>query len=353
MRDITKEQKVEIQKIIQEDTNKAIAEFDGLNIKGTPKVESKFPRVYDLYTFENGKLNRSDKLTNQQESYMISRIQRINQQMHGVYNTLDRNAIQSTMLGEVVMQFRKWMWSTWTRYMGVKFNVGLYKRRPNQPFDEAMGRHRNGAFNELFGFITKPIHQAYLQSKTNGDVNPKVEAFKILFNSIGDMITDYSFNWHTLTKDQQSDVLRGVAFFANFLLISLAVLAVSAFSDDDEERNKFESTLIYITAGLQTEYVDMLPLIGWFNFYNRTKESVVPIERQVFTVAKLAKDLAYYPFQSEEERIHKRGIYKGQTKVNIGVQKLIPIWRQVFKWNHMEAQVQYYNMYNPMSNIWN
>ena len=330
---------------------KAIAEFEGVKIKGTKESKGGFTRIYDLYDFKDGKLKKSESLTNQQEAYMLNRIQRLNQQIHGVYNTLDRNALQSTLLGEVVMQFRKWMWSTWTRYMGVRFNTGLFKRKDNQPFDESLARYRNGAFNELFGFISKPIRQAYLSNVKDGINNPKLQAFRTLFGSLGKLLQMYAFNWHTLSKNEQSDVIRGAMFFANFAVASLALLVVGGIADDDDEISEFEARVIWLIAGIQTEYYDALPVLGWFNFYKRTKESIVPAEKQILTAAKLLTDISMYPFRDDNKNYYQQGQYKGESKIEIGVQKLIPIWRQVFKEKYFISQVNYFNMYNPLFNL--
>jgi hypothetical protein len=264
------------------------------------------------------------------------------------------------MLGETVSQFRKWMWSTWVRYMGARVNLHVFNRKYNEPFEEALNRYRKGAFTSLLHYVTKPLYSKYIDNRRNQVKNPKAMAFIKMFEGIGNMFEYYAYHYHIMSESEKANVKRAAMFFGNFTVISTILLALGLMKDDDENKDLYPafidkelSRLTWIFAGLQTEYADALPLIGWANFYRRTKENVVPIERQLFTMGKLAKELIAYPFRDEQERIYQRGQYAGEDKVWIKTQQLIPIYRQYFKDIYMEQQVNYYNMYNPFMNIIN
>ena len=155
-----------------------------------------------------------------------------------------------------------------------------------------------------------------------------------------------------MDRNQRADVIRGFSFFGALALATIGLFVMGSITDDDDD-NLVADTITYLLAGYQTEYVDVLPYIGWYKFYKRTKENVVPVEKQMDNVSKLLWNIAVYPLSSDEERTYQRGQYAGENKLEVSAKQLIPGYRQLFKFKYMSYQINYYNMHNPWINVSN
>ena len=147
-------------------------------------------------------------------------------------------------------------------------------------------------------------------------------------------------------------------FIANTVLttVSLFIAGAAYKAGGKEEKDKLFKPLswtVYNVASLQTEHMDLIPIYGWAQFYRRTKQNVVPVEKQIGDLVKLLYDITATPFRTYEQKVHKAGIYKGKSKIEIDLEKAIPMYRQIHKEMYMNSSIDYYNMANPIFNIIN
>ena len=262
--------------------------------------------------------------------------------MHGIYNQLDKSIIQQTIAGEVLFQFRKWMRPTWIRWMGNRYNI--FTNKDKSTYSEQLAKYQSGAFSDFGRFMRTP----YVQAKYQSGQNPELNAMVIMFAAYGDFLKNLPNYYSLLTPSQQANVKRTVAFISTLLgLTGLLVLAGVGYGDDDKDKPKYRDWALYAAAGLQTEYMDILPYYGWLQFYKRTRQNVVPAEKSFQNMYKVVENTIAYPFRTEEERLYQRGQYKGEDKLNMSLKKALPIYRQVVKELYLSSSISYYNMWNP------
>ena len=332
--------------------------YDTRRKEASNKFDTNYTKVLDMYKFEEtgegiGKLVVDPLITSQVEAYFIDRVKYLNQSIHGIYNTLDKGALQATMLGQVAFQFRKWMRPTWIRYMGVKYSINPLARGTNQPHDEALNHYRSGAFTDTMKFFKQPFLAEYYKAKDAHIKNPALKAFVDIFKAYGDFFHNYKFLYNNLSPVERANLKRTAYMFVNLTVITgLLFLVGKGYDPDDEDDSVLKpySSLVNLVSGLQTEYVDMLPYYGWAKFYKRTKQSTVPMERQIGSISNLIYDTFAYPWRDESERVYSRGMYAGQSKIGIDIEKSIPGYRQWHKQVYLNSSISYYGMYNPIVN---
>ena len=307
----------------------------------------------EIKNYNYGKLIVDDAMTTIIENEFTRRVQALNQSIHGIYNTIDRNGLQNMLIFEVVFQFRKWMRANWIRYMGVKGNYNITSKEDNNPFSERLGQYRSGAFQDFFRFMKSPFIKTIAANKDAGMTHPVLTAFTNTFAAQAEFFKNISFYYNMLSAHEQANIKRTAQFAANALLITGALFMAGLGYDPDKDKDKFfkpHSWFIYQLAGLQTEYLDLIPVIGWATFYKQTKTSTVPMEMQLVNLSKLCGDVAGLTYRSDADKLVKAGIYRGESKVKIDLEKSIPVLRQWHKEHYLSQSINYYGMFNPFVN---
>ena len=321
------------------DTNKEV-EVDGKKVKN----------------YNYGKLIIDPALSPQNIATFSNRVRAMNQKLHGIYNTYDRSALQNNLMFEAAFQFRKWMYSTWVNYMGSNFSIKPGMQDDSQ-FGEALGHHRQGIFVDFAKFIHTPAYRAMVANKQNDVTNP-VNGLMNIFKAQINFLQNLKYEYALLNTVEKANVDRSIQFIKNTILTTAALFVAGAAykaGGADEKKKIFKplSWTVYNMASLQTEHMDLVPVYGWFMFYKRTKQNVVPVEKQIGDLTKLLYDITATPFRTEEQKVHKAGIYKDKSKIQIDLEKAIPMYRQVHKEMYMTSSIDYYNMANPIFNLVN
>lgn len=316
------------------------------NIKENEKVYTEkfkaLPTLESQYVFEDGKLTTTDEVTLAIEAKFVDRVKALNDSMHGIYNTLDRNVIQNTISGEIIFQFRKWMRPVWIRYMGDRFS--LFSNKDKSTFNERLGTYRSGAFSDFGRFMRLPYTVSKYNSKESPELNAMVEMFKTYLH----FAKNIKFYYAMLTPTQKANVDRTIMFMT--ILTALTALTFAAgigYGDDDEEEGKLRDWALYNLSGLQTEYMEVLPYYGWYAFYKRTKQSPFPAEKQLDGLIGLLENSIMYPIREDKENVYQRGQYQGKSKLEVSAFKAVPIARQIQKEMYLSASINYYGMFNP------
>lgn len=306
--------------------------------------------------YNKGTIKFNDLLSPQEIASFTSRVRAMNHSLNGVYNMLDRSKIQNSLSAEVIMQFRKWMYPTWVRYMGSNFTFNP-NRADKSKFNEALGKNESGIFIDLARFMRTPYTQALIKNKEAHLNHPELMAFVNMWKGFSDTLLHYKLNYNLLSNTEKANVRKGVQFIINTGIITITLFGAGLmYGGGDDEKDKFlkpKSYLVYNLAGLQTEHTDLIPFYGWIQFYKRTKQSAVPMERTLTDVGKLIWDTIGLTWRTPEEQIHKTGVYKGESKLHIDIEKAIPVYKQFHKNAYMTNSINYYNMNNWVYNVMN
>ena len=229
-----------------------------------------------------------------------------------------------------------------------------HEKRPDievRPFLQ-LNQYRSGAFTDTFNFLRQPFIREYLKGKQEHIKNPAVHALFSSFLGYAHYFKNIAFYYNQLNPHEKANVRRTATLVLNLFVITAALFGVSAFYDDDEEDDSFfkpKGSTILLLSGLQTEYLELLPVYGWRVFYKRTKQNIVPAERFLVSLSTLLYDTFAYPLRDDEERKHKRGQYADEDRVKIGLYKTLPIARQLHKQFYLGSHIQYFEMNNQFA----
>ena len=376
---LTSEQKQSIIKDLAIEKDKAIVEFEGkkdatgkLRIGGFPNIKSLITLDKDEFVKDNkgnlvvddkgvnirnhnfGKAKLDERLSTQQLAIFSDRVRAFNQSLNGVYNTLDRSKLQNSIVWEVAFQFRKFIYPLWIRYMGSNFTMDIRKHDRTSQFDESLGIYKEGIFQTFFNFLKTPYIKAMLEAKDAHLKYPSVVAFATMFRSFGNSIENIKLEYAMLSEQQKGNVRSALQFMLNLAVISMVLFVAGGGFDKDKDKKKFgkiQSWWINDFAGLQTEYMDVIPFYGWATFYSRAKQHPFPLEKTIGDLGKLMYDMGMYSFRTPEGRVYKSGVYAGESKIEIGLEKSIPIYRQFHKEKYMQQNINFYKQYNQAFNI--
>jgi hypothetical protein len=290
--------------------------------------QTKFDETTGELTFEG--------VSQQQTTTFGREVQAINQSLHGIYNLVDRIKIQDTAIGELFLQFKKWMRPNLRR---------IYGRRWNQTsMNENLGTTEVPVYRPFFKFFTMPFTKALLEKK-EGTIG---ERAGIIFKQYANQIRHIRMFYNYMTPMEQSAARE---WFAHVCMVAIAAVLVSMVKtdddDDDKDKTKMELHLQYLAAAVFTEISETTPIYGWWGMAKHNWQ-------RPMVAANISEELwltVYYGFLQSigdpDAYRYNRGVYKGQTKAWVHLKKAMPIMRQFNNWNNIEGSTQFYKMINP------
>ncbi|MBD5584361.1 MAG: hypothetical protein HDQ88_04715 [Clostridia bacterium] len=335
----TKEQKKEFVTKYQEAMKQGRTEFE------------KYGTVRDAFELKNGMATIKENSGIDQEVFakFLGKVKGVNHSLHGIYNTFDKSALSGMMFGEVLLQFRKWLRPNFIRHYG--------KRVGHIIFDERLEAYRSGAYTDFFSWLTSNISYAYKntlkEAREKGedtDFLLKSKAVIKAFAAISYMFKDLMFRYKIMPKQEQANIRRTT--FNLCTLIGLSLLACILYNmkddDDDLDNSTAFAMLTYAIYGVQTELYETSPG-GIYSFYKRTTEAPIPFE----TTLGHWQDLLFYStiaplVLDEEDLVYDRGTYKGKSKLNVSLQKAVPVKSQFHKIWNLPKNDTYYMKQNPI-----
>lgn len=208
----------------------------------------------------------------------------INNELHGIYNHADRNAIQNLALGRMAIMYRKYM-------------------RP--------------AFNRRFAEAQKNYD---LDAWTEGYYRTTYKFLKQIYSDL----KEGRFNWeatkNNLSKEQIANLRMSIAEVGRFLAIC-AVLGMIDWDDDDYKDSYFMKMLEYQLRRLKTELGAVTPTPAMINEGLRLVQSPAV---GVNVVQDFTNALGIFnPFNYEsilgietggEDAVMKSGLFKGHNR---------------------------------------
>lgn len=305
---------------------------------------NKLPTLYDSLEIVDGRLSikpesgiKRDELAN-----FGQRVKTVNQDMHGIYNTIDRMAIQDRMIGENVAQFRKWMRSTFNTYFGRVFN--------ETRFSENKGAYEVPTYSPFFNFVAHPW-QSY---KYNRDTNKGISSMVNIFTGYYDLLINTSFYYNTLPEFEKAAARRFAAHVTSILAFGVALALTGRLKDpdDDDKQEAYGlATTVYELNAIYMELIEPVPVLGWWGSVKMMRQQSMVSEKIFVDLAKFIKYgfLETLPdtWTNQDKLVYDRGVYKGMSKMNVQFDKLVPIVRQIHKQTFIPSYAQFYKMYNP------
>lgn len=330
----TKEQRIELNKLIKDNRKVLKERFE------------KFPTLDSQLTVVDGRLayKEGSQLTDKSVNDFKNRVKGVNQALHGIYNIIDKNALQESAFGDLFMQFRKWIRPNFIRYFGRRFN--------KTQFNEMLGTWEVPVYKPNFDWAT----YGYKMFKQDSDI-VKLNIFKDpraffkglfeMFNYQYKLLRHAKLYYNSLTKGEQASVIKWAKHLSTIAVIAVAAMMLGKLKDDDEPY--YYTVTMYTLTALYKEVVEPVPLYGWYSTINQMKDKLFVGETVITNAMNVVKYAMADVFTDDESLVYDRGVYKGQTKLSVSVKKLIPILTQIEKSKNLKATMNWYKWYNPFN----
>ena len=262
--------------------------YDAFEVKGPNQLELK-----EGYEFSEDSLN----------DFKI-KLKGINKRLHGIYNEIDRSAIQQYSLGRAALLFRKFI------------KPGFNRRWNKKDFNYELGHHTEGYY------------------RTGG---------RFWINLIKDM-RKYGFsltkNFEKLTPEEKANVIRFNYEVVSLLALTLLAAAVESGLDDDDDY--LVTMLAYQMNRLQTEMMF---------FWNPTelpkllKSPAAGVDMLNTTIGLITKSFDLNSIFSDDPfiREYKSGPNAGDTYFWHSLKKTVPIVDTVEDWFDPDEKLKYFN----------
>lgn len=233
----------------------------------------------------------------------------VNERMHGIYNKLDRSAIQRLAIGRMGMMFRKWV-----------------KPSLNRRFKSATYNFDLDAWTEGYYETTRRFLMQVAKELREGQ-------FTLMAN------------WGNLTDTEKANIRRAITEVGHLLAI-IAILALIDWPDDDKKRPWLVKMVEYQTRRLYTELGAMVPGPQLFNeVFKILKSPAAGIDTIKDTLDLIG---LLNPFNYEtiggKDALLKSGRYKGESKaVRLFFESpVIPMNKTIYRAIHPEDAIPFY-----------
>ena len=248
--------------------------------------------LWEAYEFVNGELKIKDTfkeafdLTSKRK--LTVDIKNMNKIIHGNYSETDKAAIQEYALGQLALQFKKWM-----------YNYGK-TRFGNRYFDETSGSFQEGRYKTLVAFFKHLKQGSY---------------------------TDFKTAYNKLDATGKANMRKNAietAYFVTALGLYMLFDALAAGVDDDDEELK--RTLNFLKKQSDRVRGELVTMISPKDVYSSIKSPIASVKSvkdlMDFTGEVLATP--YYLVNTDEAYI-KKGANKGDLKAWKEFRDLVPV----------------------------
>lgn len=260
-------------------------------------------QVKEGYTKEDG-----TEFTNDDIKRFTRKSAAINQRLHGIYNKLDKNALQKLGIGRMAMMYRKYMRPAYNRrFRGITYNFDL------QEWTEGY-YHTAGRF---IGQLVKELRQGQFNLSTN---------------------------YKNLDQREKYNIRRALIEVSTFLALGLLLGALDGIPDDEDDwainMAEYQARRLFTEVGALTPTPLMLNEAG--KLLKTPAAGIVTIEG-VLDLAGLFIPSNYETFNGEDA-ILKSGRYKGESKATklFWESPLFPFHRTIYRGLHPDEMTSYF-----------
>lgn len=285
---------------------KIVSLWDAMEVvpidKSNPKLGARL-QVKEGYTKEDGtEFTREDAIKFSRKSAAI------NQRMHGIYNKLDRNAIQRVAIGRMGMLYRKWI------------KPSLNRRFKSAHYNFDLGDWSEGYYISTGRFL------------------------KQLCKELKECKFDLAANWRQLDNVEKANIKRAITEVCHLLAIALVIGLIEW--GDDKDRPWLIKMIEYQARRLYTEIGVLVP------GPQMARESLRIIKSPAAGVNTLEQTLNLIgllnPYNYEtfggEDAILQSGRYKGESRATklFYESPIIPMNKTIWRSLHPEEGIPFF-----------
>jgi len=291
----------------------ALAQAMYTKVKTNDGKEISLWDALEVKTDENGEkyLGTIDgvELTREEENNFKKRVWGVNHDLYGIYNKADKNALQKTAIGALIMMFRKYIVPALNRKYG-----GITSKET------------------LYNFDTAEEHEGYY-----------VSLWKFIYSTIKDskdMGLQISLHWDQMEDFQKSNIARALNELITVIVLTGVTAALTG--DKDKKDNPWgERLLIYMSRRLKTEIKAFTPF-GVTRELGDIIASPMAATRTLESIGSI-KEALYLPNWFGEKI--ESGRFKGKSKGYRALMNspFVPMNKTIYRLLHPEIAERYFN----------
>lgn len=206
---------------LQDKDGKPISLYDALEVK---YLDEAHPEYGANLVIKDGVTDQDrNSVSNSYFSSFTKKVRGINNKLYGIYNQEDKNAMQSRVVGRLLMMYRNWMRPLWLKRYGV----------------------------ERYNYDTDTFEEGYYRTLWNFMNTLRKDLKK------GEL--DIVKQWHNLDDAQKSNIFRGLAEIATFLSLWGIIATLKGTPDDDDKGDWLTEYVTYSIIRLKADLGSLMP----------------------------------------------------------------------------------------------
>ena len=304
----------------------------------------KYVRLVDMFEMEDGYAKAKDEYKEQFTDDVLTlfreKVRGVNHKLHGVYNKQDKGTVENTMVGQMAMQFRRWMRPGWNKRFGTRGGIFSAEEFWNERRDE----NDMGTYEALWKFVKTPFRKNSTVNWSSEEQRTAYTAAQAILKDYLRMIVNTNVYWNTLTEEQKRKAISAITELGLLGIVTALSMLLVGFRDDDDKlkHNKFYNFILYQLSASTTELATYTPIYGWFNETGKILQNPTAVYGLGINMWRFTKAALMYPFIAEEDRYFKGGVNHDKLKVTAYAGRFIPGVNMYLRWANLDNQTKAY-----------
>jgi len=307
------------------------------------------PKIQDMLELEDGylKIKEDSPLTSNLLARFFGKVQGVNHKIHGIYNPSDKGAVENSMFGQLVMQFRHWARPGWVKRFGTRggWNTKEFYNVRRDEYDK-------GDYKVTRDFLFSAMSKDAIKQKLDKESYEWKEAIEAVLSNYADYFNNAGAHWSNLSEQDKASVIRVSGEFLSIALALFLLAGLKKLGDDDDELkdNIFYNFMIYEVDAVRSELMAYTPVVGWLNEGAKVMANPSATYGTIQGGVKLGTELVMYVLNevtgNSEANYFKGGGYNKQLKLGVRMQQMTPAANQYFRWANLNDNNRYYKLYS-------
>ena len=268
------------------------------------------------------------------------KVQGVNQKTHGIYNMQDKGAIENTISGQLLMQFRHWMRPGWVRRYGSR---GVLKT--NKSWNVRRKEYDVGSWKVVRDFLISPFSKGGMKYFLDNKDQTFANTAQAILKGYGHLMSNFKRYYNVLDRQEQAEVRRVTSELlvsTGVLLILMGLKGLDDELDKDSIKYKLLASSIYLTDALHSELIGFMPIYSWVGQGKQLLTNPVAVFSQTEKILALVGNAMAYPLRTDESRTYQGGTYYKKDKVWVGLNKITPLFNQIQRLMFIDKSSKYY-----------
>lgn len=308
-------------------------------MKSARKEFEKYDTVASQFELVDGlaRIKGDSVITKDMFGRFRDKIVNVNNKIHGVYDKIGAARIESEWFGGIFMQYKKHLYP------------GILKRwRTTGYYNELRESIERGSYITLIDFLATEFKDDIKKAKAKGGTTLEVILHSIqnILKSFIDVFINFRFNYNMMPDWEKHNLRRilGDSLGIASAILMAMVLHIATDEDDEEVVNSgWYNLILYQADRWATESRAYTPW-GFVTEAKTLYSNPVAALSGPKDLMKAAGLLIESMIDPEFTPIYDKGLYKGQNKYTVLLERNIPLLRVIRRLQNLDKNNQFYRL---------